>query len=205
MSSQNSSVSIVQRPDRFGRPSGVLGAFAERSALPSGVRGIPTVLGEGHCAGTELAATKSEITVTCQGRMSLGRGKHHGGYEGSRPPIAYSAQRKVPNIDPHTCKKKIRHRCWHGGVLLTQDYRGASPLKEKHIQRWDLLSGISPRPVLILARVGAGQRDFYTTPKLPARFVLMNPLWSNRVPVKLAHSIAAQLPIVPFPAPRQPP
>jgi hypothetical protein len=27
-------------------------------------------------------------------------------------------------------------------------------LKEKHIQRWDLLSGISPRPVLILARVG---------------------------------------------------
>jgi hypothetical protein len=64
-------------------------------------------------------------------------------------------------------------------------------LKEKHIQRWDLLSGISPRPVLILARVGAGQRDFYTPPKLPARFVLMNPLWSNRVPVKLAHSIAA--------------
>ena len=135
MSSQNSSVSIVQRPDRLGRPSGVLGAFAERSALPSGVRGIPTVLGEGHCAGTEPAATKSEITVTCQGRMSLGRGEHHGGYEDS-----FRLSERSPNIDLRTCKRKSVIGVWMKEFCFTQDYRGASALKENHIQRWDLLS-----------------------------------------------------------------
>src|SRR6516162_3899551 len=106
MSSQNSSVSIVQRPDRFGRPSGVLGVFAEKSALPSGVRGIPTVLGEGHCAGTEPAATKSAIAVTCHIRMSRGRGEHDGGYEDSGPPNAYSARPEAAKERPKRSQKQ---------------------------------------------------------------------------------------------------
>ena len=182
MSSQNSSVSIVQRPDRFGRPSGVLGAFAERSALPSGVRGIPSVLGEGHWAGSGPAATKSEITVTCQGRMSLGRGEHHGGYEDSRPPMPIRLSERSPNIDLHTCKMKIRHRCFGWRSSASRKTTEARRIERKHIQRWDLqvpqplvlsplrevgggcattvVQGISPSPVLIQARIGAGRRDF---------------------------------------------
>src|SRR5215472_8078820 len=59
--------SPFQMPERSGLPSGFLGAGAERSGLPSLVRGIPLVGTFSHCA----AAGKVAIITAAESELIL--------------------------------------------------------------------------------------------------------------------------------------
>ena len=46
---------------------------------------------------------------------------------------------RSPNIDLHTCKMKIRHRCFGWRSSASRKTTEARRIERKHIQRWDFL------------------------------------------------------------------